>query len=127
MFLDFISYSGGPLAEDLLEVIKQPVSILWGKPWPKQASQSLHACRFDHGCCPSQQGQQAFAADCLSCMMHMMQCKNVRKLQGQCTSLLEWVGVHTGAEDPWEKVEWGRRLANYPSVEEFVAFPGEQI
>lgn len=31
VFLDFISYSGGPLAEDLLEVIKQPVSILWGK------------------------------------------------------------------------------------------------
>ena len=32
VFLDFISYSGGPLAEDLLEVITQPVSILWGKP-----------------------------------------------------------------------------------------------
>ena len=30
VFLDFISYSGGPLAEDLLEVIQQPVSILWG-------------------------------------------------------------------------------------------------
>ncbi|KAL3133817.1 hypothetical protein ABBQ32_008291 [Trebouxia sp. C0010 RCD-2024] len=58
VFLDFISYSGGPLAEDLLEVIKQPVSILWG------------------------------------------------------------------AEDPWEKVEWGRKLQHYPTVEEFVAFPG---
>ena len=31
VFLDFISYSGGPLAEDLLEVITRPVSILWGK------------------------------------------------------------------------------------------------
>ena len=31
-----------------------------------------------------------------------------------------------GAEDPWEKVEWGRKLQHYPSVEEFVAFPGEQ-
>ena len=31
VFLDFISYSGGPLAEDLLEVIQQPVSILWGE------------------------------------------------------------------------------------------------
>ena len=31
VFLDFISYSGGPLAEDLLEVIQRPVSILWGK------------------------------------------------------------------------------------------------
>ncbi|KAL0045202.1 hypothetical protein WJX82_000513 [Trebouxia sp. C0006] len=58
VFLDFISYSGGPLAEDLLEVIQQPVSILWG------------------------------------------------------------------AEDPWEKVEWGRKLQHYPTVEEFVAFPG---
>ncbi|KAL3143358.1 hypothetical protein ABBQ38_002191 [Trebouxia sp. C0009 RCD-2024] len=58
VFLDFISYSGGPLAEDLLEVVKQPVSILWG------------------------------------------------------------------AEDPWEKVEWGRKLQHYPTVEEFVAFPG---
>lgn len=31
VFLDFISYSGGPLAEDLLEVITRPVSILWGR------------------------------------------------------------------------------------------------
>lgn len=30
-----------------------------------------------------------------------------------------------GAEDPWEKVEWGRKLQHYPSVEEFVAFPGQ--
>lgn len=35
MFLDFISYSGGPLPEDLLEVIKVPVVIAWGDqdPW----------------------------------------------------------------------------------------------
>ena len=29
-----------------------------------------------------------------------------------------------GAEDPWEKVEWGRKLQHYPTVEEFVTFPG---
>lgn len=29
-----------------------------------------------------------------------------------------------GAEDPWEKLEWGRKLQHYPTVEEFVAFPG---
>lgn len=35
MFLDFISYSGGPLPEDLLAVIKVPVQIAWGAedPW----------------------------------------------------------------------------------------------
>lgn len=32
---------------------------------------------------------------------------------------------HAGAEDPWEKVEWGRKLQHYPTVEEFVAFPGK--
>ena len=35
MFLDFISYSGGPLPEELLPQTKQPVRILWGEkdPW----------------------------------------------------------------------------------------------
>ena len=31
MFLDFISYSGGPLPEELLPLTKQPVRILWGE------------------------------------------------------------------------------------------------
>lgn len=35
VFLDFISYSGGPLPEDLLERVSVPVSMLWGTddPW----------------------------------------------------------------------------------------------
>ncbi|KAL6766812.1 CPLD60 [Auxenochlorella protothecoides x Auxenochlorella symbiontica] len=35
VFLDFISYSSGPLPEDLLQACKVPVSILWGEadPW----------------------------------------------------------------------------------------------
>lgn len=35
MFLDFISYSGGPLPEELLPRVSCPVSILWGEadPW----------------------------------------------------------------------------------------------
>eukprot|EP00752_Nemacystus_decipiens_P009979 g8899.t1 len=35
VFLDFISYSGGPLPEDLLKIIKVPVVIAWGDqdPW----------------------------------------------------------------------------------------------
>ncbi|CAL8471802.1 g11344 [Coccomyxa elongata] len=35
VFLDFISYSGGPLPEELLPEISCPVSILWGEldPW----------------------------------------------------------------------------------------------
>ena len=35
VFLDFISYSGGPLPEELLPQISSPVSILWGEadPW----------------------------------------------------------------------------------------------
>ena len=40
-----------------------------------------------------------------------------------CVSILGIVG----AEDPWEKVEWGRKLQDYPSVEEFVTFPGESF
>jgi pimeloyl-ACP methyl ester carboxylesterase len=54
VFLDFISYSTGPLPEEQLAACSVPTSILWG--------------------------------------------------------------VH----DPWEKVEWGRALAAYPCVEEFV-------
>ena len=34
MFLDFISYSGGPLPEDLLRDAPCPVSILWGESFP---------------------------------------------------------------------------------------------
>lgn len=30
VFLDFISYSGGPLPEELLQIVPCPVSILWG-------------------------------------------------------------------------------------------------
>ena len=35
MFLDFISYSDGPLPDELLEATRCPVSILWGEkdPW----------------------------------------------------------------------------------------------
>lgn len=35
VFLDFLSYSGGPLPEDLLPKIKVPVLIGWGDqdPW----------------------------------------------------------------------------------------------
>ena len=35
VFLDFISYSGGPLPEELLPQMSSPVSILWGEadPW----------------------------------------------------------------------------------------------
>lgn len=39
----------------------------------------------------------------------------------------EYVAVAAGAEDPWEKVEWGRKLQHYPTVEEFVAFPGVMV
>eukprot|EP00884_Botryococcus_braunii_P007381 jgi/Botrbrau1/16644/Bobra.0068s0061.1 len=37
VFLDFISYSGGPLPEELLQSVSCPVSILWGEadPWEK--------------------------------------------------------------------------------------------
>lgn len=54
VFLDFISYSTGPLPEEQLAACPVPASILWGR------------------------------------------------------------------HDPWEKVEWGRELASYPCVEEFV-------
>ncbi|KAG2483999.1 hypothetical protein HYH03_017166 [Edaphochlamys debaryana] len=35
VFLDFISYSGGPLPEDLMAATSRPVSLLWGEadPW----------------------------------------------------------------------------------------------
>ncbi|KAL4424712.1 hypothetical protein ABPG77_000055 [Micractinium sp. CCAP 211/92] len=58
VFLDFISYSFGPLPEEQLETVTVPVSVVWGE------------------------------------------------------------------EDPWEKIEWGREFAKYPSVQEFVSLPG---
>lgn len=58
VFLDFISYSWGPLPEQQLQAVGVPVSVVWGE------------------------------------------------------------------EDPWEKIEWGREFAKYPSVEEFVSLPG---
>ena len=39
VFLDFISYSDGPLPDELLEACTRPVSILWGVPMT-----SLPAC-----------------------------------------------------------------------------------
>jgi pimeloyl-ACP methyl ester carboxylesterase len=58
VFLDFISYSGGPLPEQLIRECPVPVSVVWG------------------------------------------------------------------SEDPWEKLEWGRTFATYPTVEEFIELPG---
>ena len=29
-----------------------------------------------------------------------------------------------GDKDPWEKVEWGRKFQDYPTVEEYVELPG---
>lgn len=58
VFLDFISYSGGPLPEDLIPKVTCPLSIVWGE------------------------------------------------------------------ADPWEKVEWGRKLAALPTVSEFVPLAG---
>ena len=43
VFLDFISYSGGPLPEELLAEVNLPVSILWGEkdPWePLEVAQA---------------------------------------------------------------------------------------
>ena len=58
VFLAFINYSQGPLAEDLLPILPCPAIILWG------------------------------------------------------------------TEDPWEPIELGRELANFPVVEKFVALEG---
>ncbi len=58
VFLAFISYSQGPLPEDLLPQVSCPVLILWGD------------------------------------------------------------------RDPWEPIELGRALADYPAVEQFVPLPG---
>ena len=45
VFLDFISYSSGPLPEELLAKTTRPVSILWGAldPWedPKAGKEML--------------------------------------------------------------------------------------
>lgn len=41
VFLDFLSYSSGPLPEEQLAAVTVPVSILWGDkdPWEKVGSQ----------------------------------------------------------------------------------------
>ena len=49
VFLDFISYSDGPLPDELLEAAQCPVSILWGEkdPWePVAAGRAMqkHSC-----------------------------------------------------------------------------------
>ncbi|CBJ33720.1 conserved unknown protein [Ectocarpus siliculosus] len=48
VFLDFISYSGGPLPEDLLAAIKVPVQIAWGveDPWEPMEQGKAYA-EFD--------------------------------------------------------------------------------
>jgi pimeloyl-ACP methyl ester carboxylesterase len=45
VFLDFISYSGGPLPEELLPRVACPVSILWGEadPWEPIAKGRAYA------------------------------------------------------------------------------------
>lgn len=37
------------------------------------------------------------------------------------------VSIVWGADDPWEKVEFGRQLAQFSSVKEYTELPGEQI
>lgn len=60
VFLDFISYSGGPLPEDLLEVIKVPVVIAWGDqdPW-EPIEQGRAFADFDSVEVKREQAQQA--------------------------------------------------------------------
>jgi len=44
VFLDFLSYSSGPLPEQQLEEVTVPVSILWGDkdPWEKVRSSATN-------------------------------------------------------------------------------------
>eukprot|EP01036_Dinobryon_divergens_P031802 gene31802-41273_t len=53
VFLDFISYSGGPLPEELLPVVSCPVRVLWGEfdPWE-----------------PLEMGQELFSKDNFPCI-----------------------------------------------------------
>ena len=56
VFLDFISYSAGPLPRELLDIITVPVSILWGAATPAVALQMLQSWRLPvtqgHPCLP---------------------------------------------------------------------------
>lgn len=78
MFLDFISYSGGPLPEDLLAVVKVPVQIAWGveDPW-EPMEQGKAFAEFDsvevrsnaqHGHQGAGQGVCAAARTALACL-----------------------------------------------------------
>lgn len=78
VFLDFISYSGGPLPEELLPLVKCPVQFLWGEndPWePIEMGRAAFAsfpCVNDFvplpegGHCPMDQIPELFNSEVLS-------------------------------------------------------------
>lgn len=71
MFLDFISYSDGPLPDDLLAACTKPVSILWGEkdPWEPIADGrkfQRHSCVEEFIDLPGVRPLVLYGAECVS-------------------------------------------------------------
>ena len=103
VFLDFLTYSSGPLPEDLLAKARArmrcvpPLALV-----PAAcAAACAHAVPYSVPLC--REPEEAVVAV---------------QVTGVPVSIL-W-----GEKDPWEPIELGRAYADYACVEEFIALPG---
>ena len=106
VFLDFVTYSSGPLPEDLLAQARPPLLAL------------VHSVSAACRCISLSSG----VSSSHSVSVHLS-CKKSMSLQvaGVPVSIL-W-----GEKDPWEPIELGRAYADFDCVEEFVALPGAHV
>ena len=108
VFLDFISYSSGPLPEQQLEV--GPAGGAGSQKLPRRSV-----------ACPASQPQAA-SASCVHRnglqhppLHHARSLALVPNCPPQEVTVP--VSILWGEEDPWEKVEWGRQLAKHAAVQ----------
>ena len=114
VFLDFISYSSGPLPEDLLRV------------------RCLGGARGREGA-RARGRVHSQPAESVGVLLHQSTHQPIHPPPHSPThprplacaqEVRVPVSVVWGEADPWERIEWGRELAKLPSVTEFVSLPG---
>ncbi|CAI5988241.1 unnamed protein product [Closterium sp. NIES-65] len=108
VFLDFICYSGGPLPEDLLPKVQVGVGKV-------SAQCCSGGARQTHG----SQWSKAESFEALLSHLTILHPLLPSLPLLQCPVLFGW-----GQADPWEPVEQGRTLKDFPCVVGFEEFPG---
>ena len=106
VFLDFVTYSSGPLPEDLLAQARPPLHALVNSVCAGLLVRQLElpCVPFSHCVCATEPQERMSL-----------------QVAGVPVSIL-W-----GEKDPWEPIKLGRAYADFDCVEEFVALPGAHV